>query len=76
MLKKEGYEYWDVNARPVRVHESGRIEHYEGAGKWVHKPNAQHPEERRMDESSDVTPIRDEADLEEVCSGWDKAAAA
>jgi hypothetical protein len=61
-----GYDYWDCNCTPTRIHvKTGEVEtYYQGA--WSKSVNQSDPQFRGMSVSSDNTPIRDEADLDEV----------
>lgn len=71
-LIKDGFEFWDCEGRPTRIHvETKKIERY-AAGKWEPDPDQGHPRHRGLDESSDHTPVADEDDLKKCMDFADR----
>mgnify|MGYP001607571397 CR=1 FL=1 len=67
MLKKNGWEYWDSEGVPTRVHEiSKEVQRYHAGGEWKKDSSQRHPRTRGMSSSSDHSPISDDADLKHV----------
>ena len=72
MLKKDGWEYWDCEGRPTRVHsDTGLCERY-SKGQWSKDKSQTPPGSRGRSSSSDFTPVGDEADLAKVIAFADR----